>query len=96
MRAGKGAAVTGVLQRAGVEPDGNHWQCLIRGYEGIYGEWGHLVLERSLTKTREPDFAEAQLVGASEILAAGPGTPMPCRPRLQSRISKGYGNGVSR
>jgi hypothetical protein len=70
-------AVTGVLQRIGIEPDGDHRLYLVRGYEGVYGEWGHLVLTKSLTMTSDHDFAEAQLVGASEIIAAGPSLPPP-------------------
>jgi hypothetical protein len=70
-------AVTGVLQRSGIEPDGEHRPYLIRGYEGVYGEWGHLVLAKSLTMTSDHDFAESQLVGASEIIAAAADSPAP-------------------
>lgn len=85
-------AVTGLLQLCGIEPDGRQRPFLLYGYESVYGEFGHLVLEKSLTKTRERDFAEAQLVGASEMLAARPDGPVPFGLGAYLGSAKGLGS----
>lgn len=41
------------------------WQCRGR------------VLQLAFSRTHEPDFAEAQLIGGSEMIAFGPGKPAP-------------------
>lgn len=70
-------ALTAVLQRIGLEPGPEARPLLERGFDIVYGLEGPRTLQIAFSRTSDPDFAEAQLVGASELLAFAPGSPPP-------------------
>jgi hypothetical protein len=70
-------AVTGLLQVIGIEPGEEAKPVLQHGFDTVYGSAGGRALQLAFSRSHEPDFAEAQLIGGSEMIAFGPGKPAP-------------------
>lgn len=70
-------ALTAVLQRMGMEPGPKAQPFLLEGFQTVFEGTGEKALKIAFSRTREHDFVEAQLIGASELLAAAPDKPAP-------------------
>jgi len=70
-------ALTAVLQLMGMEPGPEAQPFLLEGFQTVFEGAGEKALDVAFSRTRDRDFAEAQLIGASEMLAAAPGKPAP-------------------
>jgi hypothetical protein len=84
-------ALTGLLQSMGMEPGEEAKPVLERGFATVYGDAGGRILQMAFSRIRQREFAEAQLIGASEMIAAGPGKPAPFG--LGSYLGSGKGLG---
>lgn len=69
--------LTAVLQLIGMEPGPKAQTFLLEGFRTIFEDAGDKALGLAFSRARDSDFAEAQLIGGSEILAAAPGEPAP-------------------
>jgi hypothetical protein len=85
-------ALTAILQRMGMEPGPVAQPFLLEGFQAVFGGAGEKALSIALSRTRERDFAEAQLIGASEMLAAEPGKPAPFGLGVYLGSGKGMGS----